>query len=111
MRMWMQQVQEAYDGEAPLRNLIQTRLLPGYEKEAAQMAAAGRATTPDHAQLRLLADLTKISKEMTAKLADSDQLPAGPAQAIVSRLNMVGLDRMATTLDQAAKLPAPKEKS
>lgn len=111
MRMWIQQVQEAYEGEPVIKSLIQTKLIPGYDKEAAQMSAAGRPATPDHSQLRLLADLARVAHEITNRLKDSKQMPPGPGEMAVSKLHTIKLDMLANTLDQAAKLPAPKSES
>lgn len=110
MRSWINQLQEAYEGEIALNQAI-TRNMQKYDVDASRLAATSRPPLADYAQILTVADLMKVLDTYVDKLSQSDSLPPGPALTLLSRLKSQNLDRTAQQLDQITKMPQPQEKT
>lgn len=109
MRLWMDQITEAYEGERMLDQTI-TRNLQQYAQEAHRLKfTAGGSPQADYAQIKTAADLMRVLDKYIDVLAQSDQLKAGAAPVLLSRLRAQNLERGAQQLDQIARMPAPKQ--
>ena len=107
LRSWMNQVQEAYEGETPLKQVI-NRNQTQYGAEAGRMQTASGAPPPDYPQLKTAADLMHMLDDYVNELSQSDSLKQAPAMVLLSKLKSQNLDQMAQQLDRIAKIPQPK---
>lgn len=109
MRLWIAHIQEAYEGETPLKQVI-NRNQTQYGAEAERMQGAGGAPAPDYPQLKTAADLMHMLDDYVQELSQSDSLKQAPALVLLSKLKAHNLDQMAQQLDRIAKLPQPDAK-
>ena len=103
----MNQVQEAYEGETPLKQVI-NRNQTQYGAEAERMQVAGGTPPSDYPQLKTAADLMHMLDDYVQELSQSDSLQQGPALVLLSKLKSQNLDQMAQQLDRIAKIPQSK---
>jgi hypothetical protein len=108
IRSWITHIQEAYEGEIPLKQTV-TRNLTQYGAEAERMQRAGSSPPTDYAQLKTAADLMRILHTYVDELSQSDALTQSPAMVLLSKLKSQRVDQTAQQLDGIAKLPAPQD--
>ena len=106
MRLWITHIQEAYEGETPLKQVI-NRNQTQYGAEAERMQTAGGTPPPDYPQLKTAADLMHMLDDYVNELSQSDGFSQGPAMVLLSKLKSQHLDQIAQQLDRIAKIQQP----
>jgi len=108
MRLWIHQIQEAYEGETSVKQAVSRNLIL-YGQEADRMQSAGGAPPPDYAQLKTAADLMNLLHTYVDELSQSDTLTSAPALTLLSKLKSMRLNQSAQQLDQVARIPTPPD--
>lgn len=108
MRLWIEQIQEAYEGETTLKQSINRNLIQ-YGQEAARMQTASGNPPEDYPQLKVAADLMNMLHTYVDELSQSETLQSAPALTLLSKLKNVRMNQMSKQLDNVARIPTPKE--
>ena len=108
MRLWIGQIQEAYEGETSIKQAVNRDLIQ-YGQEAARMQTATGNPPPDYPQLKVAADLMNILHTYVDELSQSETLKSAPALTLLSKLKNVRMNQMAKQLDNVARIPTPKD--
>jgi hypothetical protein len=101
IQKWRKLIQEAYEGEPPIGQLIQ-RGQVNYGREAAQFKLP-----PDYPAIKTVADLLNSLDDYIKSSSDTVKDPI--ALTLMSRLKNLNLQRMGNDLDRVAKLPNPEK--
>ena len=108
MRLWITQIQEAYEGETALKQTINRNLVQ-YGQEADRMQTASGNPPADYPQLKTAADLMNLLHTYVDELSQSDTLKSAPALTLLSKLKNVRMNQMSKQLDNVARMPTPKD--
>lgn len=113
MRLWIQQIQEAHEGEISLQQTAERNEVK-YDQEADRLKfSAGGEPQDAYAKIKSVADFldhtNKLIDELSNQLSTNPKLKNSPAAVILSKLKSLNLDQHAQKLDQIAKMPAPSD--